>query len=67
MELLGPKVQYEDIQQFMQKVKSMQNGKKKKSIQNGKKYTRNVYKDANMHTNVSNCMQNDFSRYAKCW
>ena len=48
----------------MQKVKSMRNGKK--SIQNGKKYARNVYKDANMYANVSNCMQNDFSRYAKC-
>ena len=49
----------------MQKVKSIRNGKK--SIQNGKKYVRNVYKDANMYANVSNCVRNNFSRYAKCW
>ena len=49
----------------MQKVKSIWNGKK--SIKNGKKYARNIYKDANVYANVSNCMRNDFSRYTKCW
>ena len=32
-----------------------------------KNYAKNVYKDASMYANVSNCMRNDFSRYAKCW
>ena len=40
---------------------------KKKVYKKGKKHARNVYRDANMYENVSNCVRNNFSRYAKCW